>query len=341
MNVTRCFGGSLIERRRLYLDLLAAFLLDRGLGDPRSWPHPVRILGSAVERAEGMARRHTRGPKGEWAAGSLMVLAMVVLNFSVGLLVDKLARRMPLVRLVRIYLLYTCLASRELERCALEVAYSLREGDEQKARRELGKMVARDTGDLSSEAICRAAVESTAENTVDGILAPLFYASLGGLSGALTHKAASTMDSMLGYREPPYTHLGWAPARLDDLLVFPVARLAIPIIALAAAVAGEDWRAALRVGWRDRLLHESPNSAHGEAAYAGALGIALGGNTSYKGRVVVRPVIGKEGDTPGWGEVVRAARLCRASSWVAIGLVVAAYLAEETISRSIGKPLSY
>ncbi len=336
--MTSCVGGSPIDRRRFCLDLLAAFLLDRGLGDPQAWPHPVRVLGRAVKRAEGLARRHARGPRGERAAGNLMVLAMITLCFTVGLVVDELARRIPLARLVRIYLLYACLASKELERCALKVAYSLRGDNEQKARRELGKMVARDTDGMGSEAICRAAVESTAENTVDGILAPLFYAALGGLSGALAHKAASTMDSMLGYRQPPYTHLGWAPARLDDLLVFPVARLAIPVIALASAVAGEDWRAALRVGWRDRLLHESPNSAHGEAAYAGALGVALGGNVSYGGRVVVRPVIGKEGDPPGWAEVVRAARLCRTSSWVAMGLVVAACLGSEAIIRMAGRP---
>lgn len=306
--------------------LAVAFLLDRWLGDPEGWPHPVRWIGNLICRVEERMKPLSMGPAAGRITGVAVAAGLFSLALAWGRLVERLSRRSTLGRAVCAYLVYACLASSELERRARQVEEMLERGDLEGAREELRNLVGRDTEGLGPGCIARAAVESVGENVVDGVLAPLFYFSLGGLPWMLAHKAISTLDSMWGYRRPPYLWLGWAGARLDDLLVFPVARLSVPLIALASALVGEDWRAALRVGWRDRLLHPSPNSAHGEAAFAGALGVSLGGPSRYGGKWQARPVIGREGRDPETRDIGRAARLGRAVSWTGWAISVLAVL---------------
>ena len=296
-------------------ELALAFLLDRILGDPEGWPHPVRALGWLISRLEDALRARNAGPAGEGVAGMAAAAGLLSLTMAIGRTLEVLSRRLPAARACIVYLAYSCLASRELERRAIRVAELLDSGDQEGARMELRCLVGRDTAGLDHAGACRAAVESVAENVVDGVIAPLFYYAIGGLPWMLAHKAVSTLDSMWGYRHPPYRRLGWAGARLDDVMVFLVARFSVLLIALASFLTEEDWRSALRVGLRDRLLHPSPNSAHGEATFAGALGVALGGGSSYGGRWVERPIIGAEGRVPDTRDIRRAARLSRAVSW--------------------------
>ena len=297
------------------LDLTLAFFMDRWLGDPEGWPHPVRGMGWLISRLETRLRGKPLGPKGERVAGLMVAASLFSLALASGRAMERATLRLPAIRFLLVYLIYACLASRELEKRALRVAGLLESGDMERAREEMRGLVGRDTQDLDRAGICKAAVESVGENVVDGVIAPLFYYAIGGLPWMLAHKAMSTLDSMWGYRHPPYRRLGWAGARLDDLLVFPVARCSVPLIAVASFLAGEDWRSALRIGWRDRLLHASPNSAHGEAAFAGALGVALGGGSSYGGKWVEKPIIGAEGRVPDTRDIRRAAHLSRVVSW--------------------------
>jgi adenosylcobinamide-phosphate synthase len=195
--------------------------------------------------------------------------------------------------LTSVWLCYTCLAARSLHRESSLVAEALAAGDITGARRSLSQIVGRDTADLDESEIWRALVETVAENTSDGIIAPLFWLTLTGPVGGMVYKAVSTLDSMVGYRSERYLLFGRASARMDDLLNFIPARLTAGLMILAAPLAGLSARGALAVTRRDRLKHPSPNSGHPEAAAAGALGVRLGGPASYAGRSSWKEYIGE------------------------------------------------
>lgn len=303
----------------LLLDLLAAWLLDWLLGDPRWLPHPVNALGRLIGFLD---RRWHPGPAARPArtfrAG--LVLTAVVLAAAVGVTAGLLSIaglvHPVLFHLFNVYLLYAALAGRCMDREARKVL-ALLPGepgagpgrDLEPARRALSMLVSRDTTRLDQTAIVRATVETVAENTVDGVLSPLLWMGVGlalslvsaphagpggpalvplaWLPAALAwgFKAASTMDSRIGYRNARYRFFGRAAARSDDALNFLPARLSLFLLPLAAACLRLDARASWRLAWRDRRKHASPNSAHPEAAVAGALGIRLGGPAVYGGRV--------------------------------------------------------
>jgi adenosylcobinamide-phosphate synthase len=190
--------------------------------------------------------------------------------------------------------------------------------DLESARCELALIVGRDTKELDRGEICRACVETVAENCADGVVAPLFWYALGGPAALWAFKAVSTLDSMVGYRDRRYRELGWASARLDDLANLVPARLAWLLIAAASPIVGERGGAALRIGWRDGRKHESPNAAWGEAAMAGALGIQLGGPATYAGVIDAKPLLGDPGEPIGPHTVHRAVRVL----WVASALAL-------------------
>jgi adenosylcobinamide-phosphate synthase len=210
--------------------------------------------------------------------------------------------------LAAVILLYTCLAARDLAGHSREVYHRLQAGDLPAAREAVAMIVGRETASLDREGVCRAAVETVAENTVDGVTAPIFtgiccgllapMAGLGAIEltavGALLYKAANTMDSMFGYKNDRYLRFGMTAARLDDVLNYLPARLTPLFLVLAAAVLRLDWRGSARIFFRDRLCHASPNAGHPEAAVAGALGVRLGGPSRYFGSVVEKPYIGDD-----------------------------------------------
>jgi adenosylcobinamide-phosphate synthase len=187
---------------------------------------------------------------------------------------------------------YTCLAARSLHIESDLVAKALEAGDLAEARQALSYIVGRDTASLDEAEIWRALIETVAENTSDGVIAPIFWLALGGPVAGITYKAVSTLDSMVGYKNKRYLQLGWASARMDDLLNFIPARLTALLMILAAAPAGLSTGGALAVTLRDRLNHPSPNSGHPEAAAAGALGVQLGGKAYYGGRESWKQTIG-------------------------------------------------
>jgi adenosylcobinamide-phosphate synthase len=295
--------------------------LDALLGDPRGWPHPVRLIGRLIDRTERAMRwllAMVGGPA--WAErGAGVVLALVVVGvtgaaaWGVVALGDRLGEVGGLV--ARAALIYWGLAAQSLGAEALRASEA---PDLATARRELAMIVGRDTATLDEAEIGRACIETVAENCNDAVVAPLFWLALGGPAALWAFKAVSTLDSMVGYKDERYRRLGWASARLDDLLNVIPARLTWLLIAAAALVRGERARAALRVGWRDGRKHPSPNAAWGEAAMAGALGVRLGGPATYGGVPGFKPVLGDPGAAIGPATVRRAVRLM----WTAAALAV-------------------
>ncbi len=272
--------------------IAAAFLLDLILGDPVWLPHPVRAMGSLAVGLETWSRKVM--PAHLKAAGFTTVIMVLALTWGVARLMLFVAAAVhPLLfSLVSLYLLYASLAARDLARHAGRVSAALESENLPLARQRLAMIVGRDTAELTSPAVCKACVESVAENIVDGFTAPLFWAVIFGPLGAIGYKAVNTMDSIFGYKNERYRQFGFAAARLDDLANFIPARLSALLMVAAALIGGYNAAGAWRIWRRDHGAHLSPNSGHSEAAAAGALGLQLGGASRYCGRVVVKPVIG-------------------------------------------------
>ena len=305
--------------------LLPAILLDLILGDPHWMPHPVRWMGAMIAGLENMLRGLLpQTPGGERLGGILMALLVggafcggsALLLWALALISSWLAWG------VEVWLTYQLLAARALERESMAVYPCLIRGDLPAARTAVSRIVGRDTQSLDEAGVAKAAVETVAENTCDGVVAPLIFLWLGGLPLGMLYKAVSTMDSMVGYRNARYQFFGWAGARLDDLFNLIPARLAGISMCLAAAVLpGYSGRGALRVFLRDRKQHKSPNSAHTEAACAGALGIQLAGDASYGGKLVKKPTLGDPLRPVEPQDIPRACRLMYADALVVLALL--------------------
>jgi adenosylcobinamide-phosphate synthase len=264
------------------LIIFLALLLDLIIGDPHWLPHPVVAIGRLIQILEPGLRR-------EWLherlAGILLLLGVVICSAgTTWILLQALTTLLPVAGwIATIAVSSTCLAARSLHKESARVASALLAGDLPTARRYLSYIVGRDTDQLGEPEIWRAVVETVAENTSDGIIAPLFWLTIGGPVAVMAYKAVSTLDSMVGYRNQKYIMFGWASARMDDLLNYIPARLSALLLVMAAPLAGCSVSDAARIALRDRLKHPSPNSGHPEAAAAGALGVRLGGAGSYSG----------------------------------------------------------
>lgn len=276
--------------------LSAAALLDFAVGDPWGWPHPVQAMGWVI-------RLYSRAAiSRQWPAVAMKLAGVGLVLLLVGgtgllsaALLAKLATFSEQLRwAAETVLLASCFAGRSLRRAAEEVRQPLSEGDLAAARLSLARYVGRDTASLEAPDIYRALLETVSENSIDGVIAPLFYGVIGAFVGAaaplaLAYKAASTLDSMVGYRHPPYQDLGWCSARLEDILTWLPCRLAVGIIAL---LSGRPQRV-IRLCQRDAIADPSPNSGWSECAYAAALGVQLGGTNRYQGKLVVKPLLGE------------------------------------------------
>jgi len=271
--------------------VLAAVLLDLILGDPRWLPHPVVLIGRLIAALEKTLRRLVPN---ERAGGIVLLIVTVAVTWGAGWLLLTGARLLhPAVGFTVAALLgWTCLAARSLHGESRLVADALGRGDLGAARNALSRIVGRDTDRLTEPEIWRATVETVAENSSDGVIAPLFFLMGGGPALALAYKAVNTLDSMVGYRDDRYLSFGWASARFDDLANWVPARLTGLLMVLAALPAGLSPVRAWWIMVRDGHSHSSPNSGIPEAAAAGALGVQLGGTNSYFGKPVAKPTIG-------------------------------------------------
>ena len=263
--------------------LLLGHAADRLLGDPRRF-HPVAGFGSAASSLERRLYADSR------ARGTVHTVLLVGAAAGIGIAAERATDGRPLARTaVTALATWAVLGGRSLEREAAAVHELLEDGDLPGARERLRSLVGRDTSALDPSGVSRAVVESVAENTSDAVVAPLVWGSVAGVPGLLAHRAANTLDAMVGHRNTRYGRFGWASARLDDLLNHPGARLSG---LLTAAVAPRRSTEALR-SWREHARHHpSPNAGVVESAFAGALGIRLGGTTRYGSRIEHRPVLG-------------------------------------------------
>jgi adenosylcobinamide-phosphate synthase len=303
---------------RLECQILAAVALDLALGDPGWLPHPVRGIGRLAAGLERLARRLIPWPR---VAGTIVALLVYAIAGGAAWAVIRVAAMFGPVAadVASILVIYTTIAARDLARHSMAVLRPLVEGDLVEARRSVARIVGRDTAGLDESGIVRAAVESVAESTVDGVTAPLFFAIVAGPPGAMVYRAVNTLDSMFGHQDRRYAQFGWAAARIDDAANYIPARLTAPLLCLAALVWRQRPRQAVRTLLRDGRKHASPNAGLAEAAVAGALGVQLGGTNVYGGEPLRGPTVGDPLTPLG----PRHIRLANALMWTAGGLLLA------------------
>lgn len=304
------------------LQLIAAFLLDLVLGDPRKLPHPVRMIGLLAMKTETLLRKFRRI---SLRFAGVVTAAVVVCGTAAGtwsvLWLCSFAH--PVLGIVAsVTVLYFCFATEDLARHARAVLVALEQGNLQLAKEKVGMIVGRDVRGMEESDVVRASVESVAENTVDGVTAPMFYALLFGPVGAMAYKAINTLDSIFGYKNERYLEFGWASAKLDDLANYLPARFTVPVVGLAAWILRLDGYAVFRSVLRTARHHASPNAGYPEAAFAGALGVRLGGPRYYGGIRQELPYLGIEEPDCTTGTLRQAIRLMGLSAFLflAVGL---------------------
>lgn len=279
----------------MQISVILAVIIDFIIGDPYSFPHPVKLMGRMISSEEKLARKIARSKKGLKLAGFIIVIINISLGFITPYLLLKLIKEYKVIYIiVNTYLIYTCIAARCLHYEAMKVSKALDIGIEE-ARIRLSYIVGRETKNLSEQEIIRATVETVAENTSDGVIAPLFYIILFGASGGLAYKFINTMDSMLGYTNDKYIDLGYFPAKVDDIFNYIPSRIT-GILMCVGSLGRFHIKNGFRIMIRDRKNHKSPNCAYPEGAVAGLLDIQLGGNNYYHGKLVEKPTIGDKAE---------------------------------------------
>ena len=282
--------------------MAAGVVADWVVGDPRRW-HPVAGFGSV---AAALERRWWRPSR---SAGVAYVTVLVGGAAAAAAVVDRGLGRRPVARALLLGLAtWAALGGRSLAEAGRRLSEAVRGGDLDAARRLAPTLVGRDPRGLDGPELCRAALESVAENTADAVVGPLLWGALAGPTGVAVYRAANTLDAMVGHHSPRYERFGWAAARLDDTLTWPAARLGAELTCLLAPLVGGEAGRAWRTLRRDGGAHPSPNAGRMEAAFAGALGVRLGGTNRYGDRVEQRPALGS-GPDPGPDDVDRAVRL--------------------------------
>ena len=292
--------------------MLIGLALDLCIGDPEGWPHPVIWIGKYISFMERRLRARggnlRRGAVWLTASTVLLSMAATAVVLFVLYLIDEIALLIGMGLIA-----WTCISAKCLAREGRGVAQALRISLE-RGRKQVGRIVGRDTSELSESEIIRATVETVAENTTDGVIAPMLCLILGGPILAMGFKAASTLDSMVGYLDEKYRDIGWSSAKLDDILNFIPARLTGLMMCLVAPLCRLDERNALRILKRDHANHLSPNCAWSEAAAAGALHVQLGGTHTYFGKPIEKPTIGDDDRAVEPNDILRTNRLLYATA---------------------------
>ena len=330
---------------------IMGFLLDQVIGDPHNIPHPIRLIGSGIaffervflgEKERDNRREDKSSVKGgntsqstgndkeqkyrEFICGVIMCVSMIAVSAGATALILYLAYSTHRFLGVAVEAVLTCyiLAAKRRKDESMKVHHAIKTGTIEDARYAVSMIVGRDTKALDAEGVARAAVETVAENTSDGVIAPLIYTFIGGPVGGFIYKTINTMDSMTGYHSDKYEYFGKAAAKIDDVVNFIPSRISAVLMIVAAAICGKDYSAkrAISIFVRDRYKHKSPNSAQTESACAGALSVRLAGPASYFGKVVDKPYIGDDIRPIEADDIKRACKLMYMTEYLCMAILV-------------------
>ena len=295
------------------LPVILSFLLDCAVGDPYNIPHPIKLIGRLIGTLEKLVRKRMKNLR---LGGVILGMTVILLSTAVPLALLLVCYHFSLIVGIVAETVLCCymLAARCLCRESMKVCRAAESGDTEAARKAVSMIVGRDTAVLDRDGIIRAAVETVAENTSDGVTASLFYIGLGGAVGAFFYKSVNTMDSMIGYKDEKFADIGRFAAKLDDVLNYIPSRLTAFFMVIAAPISGLDGRNAFRIWRRDRRNHASPNSAQTESACAGALHLRLAGDAWYFGKLHKKPYIGDDDRPVEPADIRRANKLMYVTS---------------------------
>lgn len=309
------------------LSIYIGYVMDLIIGDPYSFPHPVRYIGKLIKTTENKIRKIAKTDKSLKIGGFVLWFVTVGITYLVTYLTVKLSSFVPGGFLIaNSILIYTTLATKCLKDEAVKIYKVLKSKDIEKSRIQLSYIVGRDTTSLDEGEIIRATVETVAENTVDGIIAPMFYAFIGGAPLAMAYKAINTLDSTVGYKNEKYMNLGFASAKIDDIANYIPARISVLLMTIGSLILGYDYKSCFKISIRDRKNHKSPNCAYPEGAVAGALGVQLGGTNIYFGKEVYKPTIGDKIRKIEIEDIVRTNKIMYATSITSIVIFTALFM---------------
>jgi adenosylcobinamide-phosphate synthase len=313
--------------------VIAALAFDALIGDPdwlwRRLGHPVALIGALIDTLDRRFNREDQSPQQRRSAGIASAAILVAITGAVGVLIQAAVQQLPAGNILLALIASIFIAQRSLYQHVAEVRTAFADGGLTEARDAVAMIVGRDPENLDEAGVCRAAIESCAENFSDGVVAPVFWLALLGLPGLIAYKAINTADSMIGHRTERYASFGWAAARLDDLVNLVPARLSALLLAVAAPIAGGSVGKSLNVVRRDASKHRSPNAGWPESAMAGALGLALAGPRRYAEHVVDDPFLNAEANSKAVPDDIgraldlyTAACVIEAAGYAALALVV-------------------
>lgn len=303
----------------IILVMVIAYLLDLVIGDPYSFPHPVRFIGNLIRFTEGKIRIIFKSKKQLKMGGFLLWTITVGFTALVtNLILNLLCINNIFYVIIASIILYTTLSTKCLADEAKKIYEVLKTGDIEKSRKQLSYIVGRDTTSLNENEIIRATVETVAENTVDGIISPMMYGFIGGPVLAMAYKAINTLDSMVGYKNEKYGDIGFASAKIDDIANFIPARITPFFMMIASFILGFNSKKSIKIAMRDRKNHKSPNCAYAEGAVAGALEVQLGGTNMYFGEKVYKPTIGDKDRELEAEDILRTNKIMYLTSFIAL-----------------------
>ena len=309
--------------------LFIGFILDFIFGDPHWMPHPIRFIGWLISKSESVLRKiFPKSKQGEYISGVILTFWVMAISTAIPLILLLVANRVsPYLRLiVESIMCYQILATKALKTESMKVHKELISGDLQGARKMVSMIVGRDTERLNASQVAKAAVETVAENTSDGIVAPLLFMAIGAAPLGFLYKSINTMDSMIGYKNDTYINFGRFAAKLDDVVNWIPARLSAYLMIVSAFILKFDFRNAYRIYKRDRYNHSSPNSAHTEAVCAGALNVQLAGDAYYFGKLYKKQTIGDDIRSIETKDIVLANRLMYATAIISFIIFAAVKL---------------
>lgn len=304
--------------------LVMGYILDLIFGDPYWMPHPVRFIGNLISILEKVIKRFMpKTKRGEYIGGIILTVMVVSISMVIPLVIILMAKSINtyLALTVETFMCYQILATKSLKVESMKVYDELAKNDLPSARKAVSMIVGRDTKDLTFSGVAKAAVETVAENTSDGIIAPMIFIAIGGAPMGFFYKAINTMDSMVGYKNEKYMNFGRFAAKLDDVVNYLPARISAYQMILSSFFLRYDYKNAFKIYKRDRYNHASPNSAQTESVCAGALDVQLAGNAYYFGKLYEKPTIGDDIREINYDDIKKANRLLYCTSIISIVII--------------------